>query len=51
MIAQFTSQLRVLQHKISSLTEQLHTLSLLSIGDYVEVTRVVAAGTVFFLVM
>ena len=46
MIAQFTSQMHVLQHKLSRLTEQLHVLSLLCVGDYVEVTRVIADRTV-----
>ena len=49
MMSQFeriVKQLRVSQQKVQFLVEQLHTLTILSVGDYVTVTRILSGRTV-----
>ena len=41
-ITRVSRQLRVLQHQVQSLTDQLHTLTMLKVGDYVMVTSVLS---------
>ena len=40
-ITRVSKQLRVLQHKVQSLTDLLHALTMLRVGDYVMVTSTV----------